>query len=168
MDAYRKWVTPLGCLFLAAVMAGCYESSHPLSKAGQVRYDVALVGSWRCVPDTTENSGDRAVLEVLPFDDFQYYVEWREQQEITRYRAYGVRLNKSVLLNVRELRQGAPAGKWVFVRYRLEGTGKLKLAVVSEKALRGRDEAEHLRDIRSRAADDTLYEPFAVCVRAEK
>ena len=40
------------CLLAAATLiAGCFESNKPISPAGTVPYDTAVLGSWTCVPD---------------------------------------------------------------------------------------------------------------------
>lgn len=152
-------------LALAAALSGCYESSRPLSRPGAVARDAAVLGKWNCVPDPQEKPSDRALLHVWPFDEAQYYAEWIEGESTTRYRAYGSRIGAAVLLNVFEMKPTDVDVKWVFVRYRLEGPERLRLAVVKDQAVRGNTEAAKLNDIRQRATRDALYQAFANCTR---
>ena len=167
MSLGRRWMTLPACLVMAAALPGCYESSSPLSPPGKVRHDAGLIGSWRCLPDGTRPD-EHGSLEVFSFDDAQYYAEWREEEETTRYRAYGSQVGGVILLNVQELKAGSPAGKWVFLRYRLETPRSLKVGVVRQDSVKGLDEADALRAIRKRAADDALYEPLMACSREDR
>jgi hypothetical protein len=149
---------------LTAALAGCFESARPLSQPGTVARDRAILGHWNCVPDPQEKPDDRATLLVWPFDASQYYAEWTEGPNTTRYRAYGSRIGSTTLLNVLEMKIAREDAKWAFVRYRFEGD-RLRIAVVKDDAVRGATEAAKLEDIRRRAANDALYQRFAVCTR---
>ena len=164
MRARRGTWTGFGCLLIVAALTACYESSAPLSPAGQVPRDAALTGKWRCV-EAGAKPGETITLEVFPFDDAQYYAEWTDARETSRIRAYGSRAGDVTVLNFREIEAGSEAGKWMFLRYGLEAPKTLKLSVVSESALKGLSETGALEAIRKRAADDALYEPWTVCSR---
>jgi len=166
MNMSRRGLTWFGCLLIAAGLCGCFESSVPLSPPGKVHRDGALVGSWRCGSNDAK-SDDAAILQVFPFDDAQYYAEWTEIEETTRYRAYGSRAGDVILLNIQGLTAGSSAGTWLFLRYRLDPPGTLKIALVSNESLKGLDESAALKAIRRRAADDTLYESWTTCSRQE-
>lgn len=150
-------------LALGETLSGCYESSRPLARPGAA-YDRAVLGQWNCVPDPLGKPDDRATLMVWPFDESQYYAEWTEGPNTTRYRAFGSRIGTTTLLNVREMKIGSDDAKWAFVRYRFEGD-RLRIAVVKDDAVHGGTEAAKLEDIRRRAAGNALYQSFAVCSR---
>jgi|SRR4051812_34780164 hypothetical protein len=152
-------------LGVALVTAGaCYESSAPLSAPGQVPLDGALLGAWHCTPDPPTGN-DSAELRVFRYDDRQYYVEWQDGADLTRYRAFGSRVGSETLLNVIPLALPDETGKFMFVRDRLDRSGTLRLSIVNADAVKGLDEAAALRAIRSRASDDKLFGPWAVCGR---
>ena len=152
-------------LALAVALPGCLESTRPLSRPGTVPRDAAVLGKWNCVPDPREKADDRATLQVWAFDESQYYAEWAEGESTTRYRAFGTRVGKIVLLNVLEMKPGRDDTKWVFVRYKLEGADRLRLAVVKDEVVKGSTEAAKLEDVRKRAASDALYGSFALCTK---
>jgi hypothetical protein len=160
-------IRPFTALALALVViltaGGCYESSIPLGEPGAVGIDPALVGEWRCVPPPEDPSNEEATLTVMPFDAAQYYAEWVEKNEKDRYRVYGTRVGRVVLLNVHSV--PASSGKWAFFRYRIDPAGELHLSMVSDKAMAGLDERAALRAIRNRVAEETIYVPVAVCTR---
>lgn len=164
MIACRKWLNLFACLFLAAVLTSCYESLGPLSKPG-VSVDAALLGSWQCVPDPKEDPDKTFVIRIFRFDDYQYYAELMEEEEVTRYRAYPTVLDSSILLNVQEISQDSENEKWGFIRYQLTQSKTLNLAIVSDKAVTSKDESEALQEIRKRVAQDALYQTFASCIR---
>ena len=147
------------CCVAALALSGCYESMHPLGPSSRGTIDKTLVGNWDCQPPRGEQSEDRATLQVQPFDPRQYYIEWKEKEKSTRYRAYGSPIGPTVVLNVQELR----TNKWVFARYQIGSDGRLSIAVVVDDALKGLSELEALRAIKARVMDDTLYKGFAVC-----
>lgn len=167
MNPSRRTFARFGCLLIAAGLSGCYESASPLSTPGTVPRDAALMGQWRCEEDGAK-SNERTRLQVFPFDEAQYYAELTDNRETARYRAYGSRVGDVTLLNVLELKAGLPAGKWMFVRYRIESPRTLKLALVNAESVKGLPEADALQAIRQRAADDALYEPWTTCSREER
>jgi len=143
---------------LALLLPGCFMASEPLSSPG-AELDARLVGEWTCVdPDTKAE----AAMAVLPFDRSQYFVEWREPGDLSRFRAFPTPVGGRALLNVAELERESK-DEWIFVRYALDERGSLQLSVVSDDALEGLQGRAALAEIRKRAAQDALYEPLATC-----
>jgi hypothetical protein len=103
---------------------------------------------------------------VIPFDDKQYFAEWRDGDDISRYRAYSTELGRERLLNVEELTFHVGRAGWVFMRYSFGTDGGLKLSVVSEDAMGGRKGKDALHAIAQRVGDDSLYEAFATCAHS--
>ena len=159
--------TRLSLLLLAVVACGCYEASAPLGPPGAVAVDPAIVGAWRCVSPPEDKSSERAMLLVMPFDESQYFAEWTsEGDKPDRYRAYGTRAGREVVLNVHQV--PATEGGWAFFRYRIDQAGVLHLSMVDDKAMKGLGERAALDAIRSRAGDESIYMPVAECSRAPK
>jgi hypothetical protein len=146
-----------GLLFLGAA---CYESSRPLGPPERGVVDPSFVGNWRC-EDPAEGSTQVAHLLVMPFDRSQYYLEWREDDKVWRYRAYSTQLHGEILFNVGELKE-AGASSWTFLRATRHG-GVLSLSVVNKDSLKGTGEAGVLNEIARRVKDEALYESWAVC-----
>jgi hypothetical protein len=149
-------------LLVAPLAAACYESTLPLGPAERGTIDSALVGSWSCVDP--RDATNRAVVTSRPLDRHRYDVEWREAPDhVTRYRAHATRVGTEVLLNVEEVGATRTDPRFVFLRARATPGGGLSIAVVQEKALKGRTGTTALREITRRVADPALYGPFATC-----
>jgi hypothetical protein len=155
-----KLVRLLVPVLVAAVLNGCF--SDPLGKPGSVPTNVELLGKWRC---TSVGDGDpgEGTLEILRFDDWQYYAEWKDPEQVARYRAYGTRLGDATLLNVEELDGKFTPWPWAAVRAVVGKDKKLALAVVKVKALRSSDEKGMKREIRERVHDAQIYQAFVDC-----
>jgi hypothetical protein len=146
---------------LSLFLAACYGAHEPLGPVAKGQIDSDLFGSWECRP-SDETNDERATMTVMRFDEHQYYVEWREDDKVTRYRAHSSSFAGETLMNVAELTRPRKDEAWVFMRYAVTD-GQLKLAVVSDKAVKDLSEKAALAAIRKRAKEDSLYEAFAVC-----
>jgi hypothetical protein len=145
------------------LVAGCYESSRPLGPP-EGALDPGLVGSWRCVPDAEPGKPkDFAHLLVVPFDRSQYYLEWREESKIQRHRAYATQVKDRTLYNVVEVKSRGDTPMWRFLRATREPDSRLLLEVVDGEAVKAKDEAAALDEIRRRIDDGALYSRWAVC-----
>ena len=152
------------CLLAAATLiAGCFESTKPISPAGTVPYDTAVLGSWTCVPDPPLRPQDKATLTLRNIDQWQYDATWVDGDKTSRYRAYGSKIDANVVINALEV---APGAKWFFLRYKREGA-KLRLAVAQESEIKGGYEARKMDDLRARSGSDDLFKAFAVCTRSK-
>jgi len=160
-----KRLVAIGGLLLA--LAGCYESNEPLDAPARGRVERRLVGDWQCMNHTHGDTPTAASLWVIPFDDRQYYAEWREGDDVARYRAYSTQVGGETLLNVEELSFKLSSAGWVFVRSNQDRAGRLTLSVVRRDALNGLTGKAALRSIAKRARDETLYELVAVCTQAK-
>ena len=161
-------MTKLQCtvvLALAGMISSCYESREPLGKPGKHQLDRRLAGDWLCKAPVADDKPSEAHLWIIPFDDLQYYAEWRDGDDVTRYRAYPTVVDGEVLLNINELSFRVSSLKWVFMRYRLEGDNSLRLSIVSKNAIGDLEDTAALKAIRRRAKQDGLYESFATCGR---
>jgi hypothetical protein len=145
-----------------ALLSGCYQSSEPLGSPDQSQLDSKLVGTWIC-RSANPDSKEEATLRVMPFDERQYYVEWADGDELTRYRAYSSQINGITLVNIRELVAPLGGDRWAFVGYHLAQDGSLRLSLVRDDALEGFTGKAALQEIRKRVREDSLYVNFAVC-----
>jgi hypothetical protein len=99
----------------------------------------------------------------MAFDSRQYYVEWREDEKVSRYAAYSSGVRGVRLFNVRELKGTTKPAEWLFLRARRAGKDRLELSVVKDDTLKDLREPEALRQIKQRAGDETLYGLWASC-----
>jgi len=149
-------------LLLAAALTGCYQSTLPLGPPERGTIDRALVGSWSCVDP--KDATNRAVVTSRALDAHRYQIEWREEPDhVTNYRAFSTRVGSEALLNVQEVGPDRTDRRFVFLRARAIAGGGLSMAVVQEDALKGRTGQAAVAEITRRAADPTLYGPFATC-----
>jgi hypothetical protein len=153
----------LAALAAAAVLAGCFESTKPLSPAGTVLYDESLSGRWTCVPDPPLRPQDKATLTLRNIDQHQFDATWADGDKTSRYRGYGSKVDGNVVVNVLEV---APSAKWFFLRYKREGS-KLHLSIAQESEIKGGYEARKMDDVRARAASDDLFKVFALCTKTK-
>jgi hypothetical protein len=149
------------CVAFGLLAVGCFESRTPLGPPHRGTIDKALVGSWHCVDP--ESPSQTATLWVIPFDEHQYYAEWRDGDDVTRYHAYSTRVGNLTLLNVQELTFRVSGQGWLFLRAIRGGGSSLKLSVVKEDSLNGLTGSAALREIKRRVADSALYGDFATC-----
>jgi hypothetical protein len=156
-------VFAVSALAAAALLAGCFESTKPLSEPGTVPYDTAVLGSWNCVPDPPLRPQDKATLTLRNVDQYTYDANWVDDGKTSRYRAYGTKIDGNVVINALEV---APSAKWFFLRYKREGT-KLRLSVAQSTEIKGGYEARKMDDLRTRAGSDDLFKAFAVCTRSK-
>lgn len=147
-------------LFL--VLPGCYESTEPFGPPDGTSLDRSLLGTWQC-REPEGKSDQVATLFLLPYDDRQYYIEWREDQDVSRYGGHSSKMNGEMLVNVRELKDKPRKTSWVFFRAKRDAEGGLDLAIVNKDALKATDDRAARDEVARRVKDDSLYAPWAKC-----
>lgn len=158
----RQALGRIACMALLMAAAGCYESTEPLGPAEGGSVDPSLVGVWRC-ENPSDPKAEVAHLVAMPFDRTQYYLEWRDEDSVKRYRAFTTQLKEGSVFNVIGIAPDASAAKWVFLRAARAGDGVLSLSIVKHEALKDPDPPAALKEIARRVSDDSLYRPWAVC-----
>ena len=108
-----------------------------------------------------EKSKDLAHLLVVPFDATRYYLEWREDEKTTRYRAHTTRVSGVTLFNIAALQEKPE--KWVFLRGAARPDGRRSFDLVDKDAVKAKTETAALDEIAQRVGDDMLYKPWAIC-----
>ncbi|HEX4943447.1 MAG TPA: hypothetical protein VFV55_03780 [Usitatibacteraceae bacterium] len=147
-----------------AILGGCYESSTPLGPAERGVVNPEFLGTWTC-----RNAADDAnakTLLVVAFDSSRYFLEWRDKEETTRWAAHSSIVGGALLHNVRELKADGRDTKWVFLRALAPTESELLLWLVKDDSLKELGEPQALREIRRRVKDESLYKPWATCMRA--
>ena len=145
---------------LATGLSACL--SAPLGPPGSVPTNVHLLGKWHClVSDEGENK--ETTLEVIRFDDSQYYAEWTGAGETSRYRAYSTKVGDTTLLNTVELNGRFTPWPWAIVRAEMGKDGTLALSMVDATALRSKGERAARREIGARVRDASLFRALATC-----
>ena len=167
MIPHRKFLIVLACVLQTAVLSSCYQSPEPLSKPGLV-LDHTLLGVWDCSSDVKEEadqkSSEKIAMAIYQFDDFQYYIEWREGEDhVTRYRAFPSLIDKSILVNIQNMTESDK--QWTFVRYHVDQTNRLSVGLVNKDAVSAKDANNSLEEIRKRVTEDGLYSPLVSCIR---
>jgi len=165
-----KRVLKLASLLLLLTLLGCYESSFPLGRPDASSIDPGLPGAWKCL----QRDGEKKpfVMNVMPFDERQYYVELlMEGEKPARYRAFSATIRGTALLNVREIEPSSAQEprKWVFVRYTLFRPEVLQLDVVIDKPFKAVEpSATAVRAVVEQYIQDpAFYQDFCTCVRSE-
>jgi hypothetical protein len=105
----------------------------------------------------------QTTLEVIRFDDSQYYAEWTGGGKKSRYRAYFTRVGATTLLNAEELNGRFTPWPWAIVRAEVGKDGTLALSMVDGEALRSKDEKAARREIWARVRDVSLFRALATC-----
>ncbi len=150
----------------ASLQIGCFESKTPLGPSNEGIVDKALLGTWKCL--SPEESPKEASLLVTAFDDRQYFAEWHEGEDVTRYRAYSAQVGRARLLNVQPLgvREGNAA--WIFLKPTVSPDGHLILDIIPEESIKELRGKQALAEIRRRSSDPTLFVRFASCSSEEQ
>jgi len=146
---------------MALSLCGCLSVplGHPEAKA----MDTRLLGKWRC-SSAQAGSSETAGLEVVRFDDSQYYADWREGDRVARYRAYPSKIGPVTVLNVEELNGRFTPWPWAIVRATVDDAGALTLEMVDGKQIQAKDENAAIREIKVRIGDRSIYQALAQCV----
>jgi hypothetical protein len=145
---------------LATGLSACL--SAPLGPPGSVPTNVHLLGTWHCVV-SDDGEKKETTLEVIRFDDSQYYAEWTGEGKTTRYRAYSTRVGDTTLLNAEELNGRFTPWPWAILRAEVGKDGTLALSMVDGEALRSKDEKAARREIGARVRDVSLFRALATC-----
>jgi hypothetical protein len=157
-------VSSIVAALLLLAHAACF--AVPLGPPGTAAPDVALLGKWQCA-SVADGEKKVAALDVVRFDDSQYYVEWVESAETRRYRAYPTRIGSIVLVNVEELEGRFTPWPWAVVRPELVQDGTLKLAVVDAKAFRATEDEAAVREVTQRVSDSAIYRMLGACTHRD-
>jgi hypothetical protein len=155
----------------AVFISGCYESDVPLDPTPQIGIDLALLGTWRCLPLGAGAEEKPATVVVTSDGPRQYGVTWREgEADPERYRAYLSSVRVPRLLNVQCLKEGKTEKTWEFIRYSLLRPDVLYLQVVSDDALKDTEKSPMAlrRAVERLHKQPTLYVDFCACVRARQ
>ncbi len=134
-----------------AVIAGsaCSTSPVPLSDPPSVPVDTTLFGLWEARDPEASPPYDRML--VLPFDGFQYYVEYygtESQGEIripadtSRYRVFLTEVERRSIANIRCMECTADPEGWLFLFVDREGD-RLALTPVADEVY------SDLKDVRT-------------------
>ena len=104
-------------LFLL-VLAGCFESEHPVTAPKTGGIDKRYIGDW-----SVQQGPQSAKLIVRNLHDEEYYVEWVNADGTrSRQTAHASKVNGATFANLLPVRDdGALATKYVIVRVDLKG-----------------------------------------------
>jgi hypothetical protein len=154
----------------AALVGGCYESELPLDPAPQAPVDESWLGTWRCLPFNADADEDPVTVAVKRAPDERYGITWLESGKAPeRYAAFASSVGDARLLNVQEVKAGAPDGKWVYVKPTLLRPNVIQVQIVNDDALDGvAKTAPAVRGaIERQLKSPSLLVDFCVCVRAK-
>jgi hypothetical protein len=157
----RKAASQVLAAALLVPACGCF--TVPISAPQGLALDTTLLGEWECVPIETK-SADRAQLQVLRFDEQQYYAEWKEANKIERYRAYPIRIKGVTFLSVGDL---TPASQWPWtaISYSTREANSLSLQLPAKRILDMSDDNAAIQDLTAHADRTDTWQPFTRCER---
>ena len=150
----------------ASLQVGCLESKIPLGPSKDGIVDKALLGTWKCL--SPEEPPKEASLLVVAFDDRQYFAEWHEGDDVSRYRAYSSPVGRVRLLNVQPLGEREGNTAWIFLKPTVSPDGSLILDIAAEDSMKELTDKQALVEIRRRSSDPTLFVRFASCSKEEQ
>jgi hypothetical protein len=157
-------------LVLAGLLtSGCFDAPEPLDREPMLDRDMALLGSWLCIPDAPALDAGTATFVVAPEGSRSYSITFTEPDKTPeRYSAFASDTPVGRVLNVR-LIDPKPKGDddWVFVRYLLPRRGALSVELLSDDAMK--DTPSDPKAIRSALgrlkANPELFVGYCVCTR---
>ena len=164
MKPHKRIVFGLSTLFLALFWIGC-GSQVPIQDSDEAVFVPELVGTWHIVP---EPGGEPGEMEVLNFNDREYYVELREQADgspeadTLRLRAYITRVNGTAFINAQPIESmDADERLFFFYTYVLNPDGGLTLTELRDPSGRDLDGFETSQElyafIRQNLHNEDLY-----------
>ena len=156
----RRAGRTLGVAGLLVILAGCFND--PVAPPVDVALDEGLLGHWRCGP-AEANSSEHADLGVWRFDEHQYYAEWREDDDVSRFRAYLSEADGVQFLSVADL--SAVLAPWTAVRYSSPEPGVLDLRLPAQRILDMDDSRTAARVLASHASRSDSWQFLARCRR---
>ncbi|MEO8359911.1 MAG: hypothetical protein ABI672_07770 [Vicinamibacteria bacterium] len=153
--------------------SGCYDFDFPLDPTPEVSIDVRLVGAWRCLGVRADADEPAFVLRITPRTD--KIADWALEstmadgsKETEHLDVHGSTVKGGDLLNVLEKGEKAN-GKWNIVQYSFLLPDVLRLQAVDDTSFeKAKTSSAALRKaIENRRGDPSIYNAFAVCVRAK-
>lgn len=142
-------------LALMVFLCGCYVSKIPMASSANSELDPNLIGKWERI--VTEKDPTPVEMLVLQFNDNEYYAEYRDANELLRFRAYIVKIEEVPFINVQDIKEDR---SFIFVRYSVGEDGVLTLRKVSEDFVKSEFEtSEALYEfIKNNMNEDRLYD----------
>ena len=143
-------------LALMLSLCGCYVSKVPMASSANSDLDPNLIGKWEKI--VTEKDPTPVEMLVLQFNDNEYYAEYRDANELLRFRAYIVRVGEVPFINVQNIE--GDERSFIFVRYSVGEDGVLTLRELSNDFVKSEFEtSEKLYDfIKNNLKEDQLYD----------
>ncbi len=141
-DVLLRHLPTTALLLFALAWIGCESSPVPLSDP-TIAVDPALLGRWEMVTPEDE-AGD--VVDVFRFNEFEYYVEYREAtrgddgslsfDDLQRVRMFVTEVDARVFVNVVGIGT-EESDEWLFMELERTGPEEARLTPVPDSFYRG-------------------------------
>ena len=151
-------------VIVALASSACLDTDFALDSNPEVPVDRNVLGNWQCTPAGTPAGAVESMVVTFPEARVYEITRIDGAGESHSYRAYGSRLMPR-LLNVTDVTD--PEQPWMYVRFTLEPSQRLRLRVISAAAFRGVPLMRtfvRLALERQQSSPD-LFEDLATCTR---
>ena len=115
------------CLIL---LTGCpYVAQVPLADPSESALDIRLIGTWT----GSDENGNPFEVEIVPFNQSEYYAELRDEEGLTRCRVFPFKIDGIPFLHINELAVAEEG--YFFARYEFTGDSDLEITLVGDVLL---------------------------------
>lgn len=144
-------------LAIALALTACYSSPVPVAEPDpNTPVDTALLGYWRQID---ADGGSTAEFLVLHFAGPEYYVEFNDDKEVGRMRAYATIIDGVGFANLQTLQSARR--EYGIYRYSLDGSGTLTLQGLRERTPKFNRSADLHAYLKAHHTDSTIYDDAA-------
>ena len=159
-------------LFIIPFLCGCpYESKVPLSASKDAEIEGDLLGDWTFVDKEGNREAKEGVITFIRFNDHEYLIVMKKDDEIGRMRAFVTEINGYKFLNCQEIKEyGRESGRYSYIEYRIESNNEVLLRIVEGELFEEKfQSSEELFDfVKSNIDNNKLYDDLGMLQRIVK
>ncbi len=128
-----KYINVLALLFVCIFIAGCYESTVPLSSPKTSKIDKKLVNYWRSIPE--EKDEKNILLAIFKINENEFLLNWQEGNDGNTIMARGfiTKINNTNIINVQNIASLKKNERtYFFFKYTMNNLGNLRVQILSD------------------------------------
>lgn len=146
-----RYVYRLAIVLLPVLLVGCpLTGKYPLGDSRSAPMDDRYIGRWVV---TMADHGDNERMLILPFNENEYYVEIRVDNDnvLSRHRAYLTSIDNVHILNLQDLDNSVAKRNYSFIKISFAADDIISLRIVKDNLLKmknpsGEDLKRYIRD----------------------
>ncbi len=155
----------MGALALLLSCACPFESPWSLPERRAEPVDRRLLGAF-----VGKDEAAQVRIEILPFSKTHYFVNYREEEAVTRLRAFTVKVDGHPILSVHSIEPSDASQGYLFFAYGFTPEGDLQLSTVDENAIETKPESSRAlyRLFKKQITNPAFLEPEILLSRLDR